>query len=221
MIFQQLSLSYHTSVSGDHHVTTWADRSVSTASIHSDLTSSSREPFLLCYFWSSFNSALLPSFVSSPQTGARVKRKSRLYVRLDAYLYWSDLMVSHRVQPHPVPYHTTTHHISSSLHYRCASCLSILRSESYHACNALLCFALPCHLLLTPIVKRILSPWGLLVALAGNITIQRRKLKKVSPSGSMLVSIPTLPTWHHITSHHDTWHDIKSHHITSHQPLPV
>ena len=56
------------------------------------------------------------------------------------------------------------------------------------------CLASTCYLLQTPIVKRILSPWGLLVALAGNITIQRRKLKKVSPSGSKYASFyPNAP----------------------------
>ena len=78
---------------------------------------------------------------------------------------------------------------------------------------------LPVHLLCFPIVKRTLNPWGLLVALAGYITIQRRKLKKVSPSGSMLVSIPTLPTSHHITSHHITSHHLTSHRIKLHFPL--
>jgi hypothetical protein len=71
------------------------------------------------------------------------------------------------------------------------------------------------HLLWIPIVKRTLSLWGLLVALAGYITIQRRKLKKVSPSGSMLVSIPTLPTSHRVASHRITSHHITSHHITT------
>ena len=77
--------------------------------------------------------------------------------------------------------------------------------------HATRCHTLLRHLPHIPIVKRTLSPWGLLVALAGYITIQRRKLKKVSPSGSMLASIPTLPTSHRITSNH-----IISHHIIYH-----
>ena len=68
---------------------------------------------------------------------------------------------------------------------------------------------LPIRLLWIPIVKRTLSPWGLLVALAGYITIQRRKLKKVSPSGSMLVSIPTLPTSQHVASYRITRYHIN------------
>ena len=122
-----------------------------------------------------------------PQTDPCIKRG--LHVKLAANHYCHDTRVSNLNACIPDVHHT------------------------HHTCHDMPHFTMPIHLQCFPIVKRTLSPWGLLVALAGYITIQRRKLKKVSPSGSMLVSIPTLPTSHHISSPDIASCDITSHYI--------
>ena len=68
MIFQQLSLSYHTSVSGDHHVTTWADKSMNIATTYTTwpvtfVTKYPPYPLLWILF---FNFAYKPYFVTLP-----------------------------------------------------------------------------------------------------------------------------------------------------------
>ena len=152
MIFQQLSLSYNTSVSGDHHVTTWADdvdsivtTATTTTPLYCDCTSPPLSAsFLLCI------TILHSTILLSPdeRTGGRVGNKRRIRVRLDPAQYYADMRVSYLLCS--VHHNCTWSHPSPSPSHRSsASYLHRLFDEhvlSYHSlpCHAIPCNAIPC-----------------------------------------------------------------------------
>jgi hypothetical protein len=91
MIFQQLSLSYNTSVSGDHHVTTWADRRVNTVTV---LYNPLMHHVMLSIILTCSIRLMIP-----PQTDSSSKRRMRVRRAADHYCYprrVSNLIAYHR-----------------------------------------------------------------------------------------------------------------------------
>ena len=152
MIFQQLSLSYNTSVSGDHHVTTWADDVDSTVTTATTTTPTTTKyydctsPPLSALFWLC-TTLLYSTILLSPdeRTGGRVGNKRRIRVRLDPAQYYADMRVSYSalfisIALDPIPRYPHSSLRRSSALYRKSLCgIMLYHIISYHATPHLAC----------------------------------------------------------------------------------